>query len=332
MEVNGLKSDVNVPVVSIVVVTYNHEEFIDECIQSCVAQVQYFQNIEIIVADDGSRDGSPAKILKWAQQYPNLIYPVLSEINTGIAANFNRALSVVRGKYIAWLGGDDSMLPEKIVRQVEFLEERPKSAGCYHDAEVFAWPGGHTLGLFSELYAGKAAVTDCIDVQRMLDPRYQMLPSTIMVRADVIPTAFDTRLGFHNDYLFDLESVIVGGPFFRMEGVFTRYRKHEKSIGLAPKTRATMLEENLMVCAIVEARYPVHAAKVNRRAIYYLSLEAVRSFKYGDRKRASSLCKAIVKRGAPARALIIMFFGRVLVQLEDPKYRRLATKLRTIFG
>lgn len=332
MGVSKVKLDADVPLVSIVVVTYNHVDFIDECIESCVTQAQAFPRIQIIVADDGSCDGSPAKIIKWAQQYPNLICPVFSEVNTGIAANFNRALNAVRGRYIAWLGGDDTMLPEKIMRQVEFLEKRPKSAGCYHDAEVFAWPGGHTLGLFSDLYAGKAAKSDCIDVQRMLDPRYQMLPSTIMVRAEVIPSSFDTRLNFHNDYLFDLETVIAGGPFVRMEGVFTRYRKHEKSIGLAPKTRATMLEENLMVCAITEARYPEHAARINRRAIYYLSLEAVRSFKYGDRKRAASLCKAIFKRGALARALIISLFGGMLVKLENPKYRRLATKLRTIFG
>lgn len=332
MEVCKIKSDTDVPLVSIVVVTYNHEGFIDECIESCVMQAQSFPDIEIIVADDGSHDGSPAKIIKWAQKYPCLIRPILSEVNSGIAVNLNRGLNAVRGKFIAWLGGDDIMLPEKILRQFEFLEGHPSAVGCYHDAEVFVWPGGHTLGLFSDLYAGKAAKTDCIDVQRMLDPRYQMLPSTIMVRAEVIPTAFDTRLGFHNDYLFDLESVIAGGPFARMEGVFTCYRKHEKSIGLAPKTRATMLEENLMVCAIAEARYPAHAARINRRAIYYLSLEAIRSFKYGDRKRAISLCKAIVKRGALARALIISLLGGVLVQLEDPKYRRLATKLRTIFG
>lgn len=332
MEVCKIKSDTDVPLVSIVVVTYNHEGFIDECIESCVTQAQSFPDIEIIVADDGSHDGSPAKIIKWAQQYPCLIRPILSEVNSGIAVNLNRGLNAVRGKFIAWLGGDDIILPEKILRQFEFLEGHPSSAGCYHDAEVFAWPGGHTLGLFSELYAGKAATADCVDAERMLDPRYQMLPSTVMVRSEALPASFDTRLGFHNDYLFDLETIIAGGPYARMAGVFTRYRKHAKSIGLSPKTRATMLEENLLVCAIAEARYPAYAANINRRAVYYLCLEAVRSLNQGERTRAISLCKAIAKRGALVRSLIILLFGGALTRLTDPKYRRLATKLRTIFG
>ena len=332
MEVSKIKSDEDAPLVSIVIVTYNHKDFIDECIESCVKQAQTLPSIEIIVADDGSHDGSPAKIIKWAQQYPCLLRPIFSEVNTGIAANLNRGLNAVRGKFIAWLGGDDIMLPGKILRQFEFLEGHPGFAGCYHDADVFSWPSGHTLGLFSELYAGKASNAVSINAKRMLDPRYQMLPSTVMVRSDVIPTTFDTRLGFHNDYLFDLETIIAGGPYARMDGVFTRYRKHEKSIGLSPKTRATMLEENLLVCAIAEARYPVYAANINRRAVYYLCLEAVRSLKQGERNRAVLLCKAIAKRGALARSLIIFLFGGALTRLTDPNYRRLATKLRTIFG
>lgn len=332
MNKNRDNSKNETPIVSIVVITYNHESFIDECINSCVMQGKYFPSFEIIVADDGSRDGAPAKIMKWASDYPSLIRPILSDVNSGIAANLNRGLNAVQGKYIAWLGGDDIMLSEKILRQFEFLESSPMFAGCYHDAEVFAWPGGHTLGLFSELYAGKAAYADSVDAERMLDPRYQMLPSTVMVRSDAIPGTFDTRLGFHNDYLFDLETIIKSGPYARLAGVFARYRKHEKSIGLSSKTRATMLEENLLVCAIAEARYPIFAAKINRRAVYYLCLEAVRSFKQGDRIRAVELCKAIAKRGALARSLFISLFGSMLARLADPQYRRLATKLRTIFG
>lgn len=332
MKGSNNSSNPEAPLVSIVVITYNHQEFIEDCIRSCVIQVQSFPRLEIIVADDGSTDDSPSKITKWAKDYPGLIHPILSESNSGIPSNLNRGLNAARGKFIAWLGGDDMMLPEKVFRQFEFLEKNPSASGCYHDAEVFAWPGGHTLGLFSTLYAGKAASADYINTQRMLDPRYQMLPSTIMVKADAIRSKFDTRLSFHNDYLFDLETIIAGGPFVRMDGVFTRYRKHERSIGLAPRTRAIMLEENLMVCAIAEARYPAHAGRINRRAVYYLSLEAVRSFQYGDRERALSVCKAIAKRRAPARALIISVFGSTLARFADPKYRRIATKLRTIFG
>jgi glycosyltransferase involved in cell wall biosynthesis len=315
--------------VSIVVVTYNHISFIDECLRSCVQQAQDFPSLEIIVADDGSVDGSQMKILQWSKVHPELIVPILSSANTGIAENFNRGLRAARGRYIAWLGGDDAMLPKKILNQFELLESTPESSGCYHDAEVFAWPGGKVLGLFSELYAGKAARAKYVDTKRMLDPRYQMLPSTVMVRRSAVPTAFDVRLSFHNDYLFDLETIISGGPYTRMNGVFTRYRKHEKSIGLSTKTRATMLEENLLVCAIAEARYPELSPAINRRIVYYLFLEAVRSI--GDGTRTLRLCKAIWSRGAYARSLVVLLFGRRLALLANPRYRRLAIRLRTLF-
>lgn len=321
-----------VPTVTIIVVTYNHEAFIDECLLSCVLQAQTFPNLEIVVADDGSSDETGERIRRWAREYPALIFPILVEKNTGIASNFNRGLGTARGELVAWLGGDDVMLPNKISQQVEHLERHPEAAGCYHDAEVFAWPSGHTIGLFSELYAGKAAQAAYVNTTRMLDPRYQMLPSTIMVRRRCLPTAFDTRLRFHNDYLFDLDTIARGGPFVRLEGVLTRYRKHEKSIGLDPTTRATMLEENLIVLAIAEARYPALAENINRRAIYYLSLEAIRSRVDGDHRRTRAICRAILARGAWLRAMAIFLAGGVLVRFAEPKYRRLAVKLRSLLG
>lgn len=318
--------------VSIIVLTFNHEAFIDECIASCVQQHDDYPHLEIVVADDGSCDSTPEKIRQWASKHPDLVRPVLAEQNAGIAENFNQGIRAAQGTLVAWLGGDDVMLPGKIGRQVQLLSAHPEAAGCYHDAEVFAWPSGKTLGVFSELYAGKAASAQLIDVPQMLDPRYQMLPSTIMVRRRAMPNAYDVRLRFHNDFLFDVESIIAGGPYVRMEGVLARYRKHEKSIGRDPRTVATMLEENLIVCAILEARYPGLARRINRRAVYYLSLEAIRSFKQGNPVRTRALCKAIVARGAPIRALIIALAGPLLTRLTEPRYRRLAIRLRSLFG
>lgn len=320
------------PTVSIIVVTYNHEAFIDECLASCMLQLEDFQDIEIVVADDGSSDGNARLIEAWAMKAPGIVRPVLSPVNTGIAANFNRGLAAARGDLVAWLGGDDIMLAGKIAGQVDLLRSKTEASGCYHDAEVFSWPSGKILGLFSDLYAGKAATAAFVDARRMLDPRYQMLPSTVMVRRECLPRQFDTRLAFHNDYLFDLETIIRGGPYFRMEGTYTRYRKHEKSIGLDPATRAAMLEENLIVTAIAEARYPQLSRGIKRRAIYYLSLEALKSLRERDTRRFHALCVAILARGAWVRAAGLRVFGRFLSRLTDQKHRRIALRIRSFFG
>lgn len=320
------------PTVSIVVISYNQGEFIDECLESCVSQAHTISGIEVVVADDGSQDETPQRILEWAAKFPSLVRPVLAEKNCGIAANLNRGLSAARGEFIAWFGGDDVMLAGKIKCQVDFLMRHPQASGCYHDAEVFSWPSGEVQGLFSELYAGRAAKVHHVDLKRMLDPRYQMLPSTVMVRRQCIPGSFDTRLRFHNDYLFDFEAIAKRGPYLRLDGVLTRYRKHDKSIGRDLITRALMLEENLMVMAILEARFPHLAAKINRRSIYYLSLEALKCRRDGDVRKSFSLCLAIWSRGGLVRALCIVLFGGLLSSLANPKYRKIAVKLRSVIG
>jgi glycosyltransferase involved in cell wall biosynthesis len=318
--------------VSIVVVSYNHQDFIHECLESCVQQAANYPHLQIVVADDGSTDRTPEIVRSFAERYPSLVVPALSQVNTGIPKNLSRGLAAATGEFVAWLGGDDVMLPNKIAVQAQALAARPGYAGCYHDSEVFEWPSGQTLGLFSELYAGRAATAEFVDAKRMLNPGYQMLPSSVMARRKCMPTEFDQRLKFHNDYLFDLETILAGGPYFRVDGVYARYRKHQKSIGLASSTRRTMLEENLVTMAIVEARYPHLSNFVNRRAVYYLSLEALRLRSDGDRERSLQLVRSIARRGFPLRAFGIALAAMFARYVLDPRFRKFSVTLRSWFS
>lgn len=315
--------------VTIVVVSYNHEEFIGQCLDSCLLQVDEGYDLQIVVADDGSSDRTQAIVQDYARAHPDLFVPVLSSRNTGIAANFNRGIEAATGDYVAWLGGDDILMPEKVARQHRFLADRPKAHGCYHDAEVFAWPSDQTLGLFSVLYAGKAATADRVDARRMLDPRYQMLPSTVMVRRAHIRHRFDERLKFHNDFLFDLEVILPEGAYWRMDGVLARYRKHDKSIGQNPQIKSEMLEENLMVGAILEARYPALSPYVAKRQSYYIAISAIRALKAGNVRMFDDLCVLLRSRSGWARYLFMKIFGRALVSLDDPRNRKIAMKIRS---
>lgn len=320
------------PRVSLVLVCYNQLEYLDEAVSSCLAQAETYPNIEVVIADDGSSDGTADAARAWAARHPDTIRLALAEKNGGIAANMTNGLSAASGDMIAWLGGDDIMLPGKIVRQVEVLSRHPEASGCYHDAEVFEWPSGRVLGLFSKLYGGRAFTADRVDARRMLDPRFQMLPSTLLVRRDRMPDAFDQRFRFHNDYLFDFETIANGGPYVRMDGSFVRYRKHAQSIGKDPGVVRTLLEENLMVMGLLLARYPHLATAIRRREIYYLLLEALKAQGRGDRERTRGLVKALWARGGRARAAALTLFGPVLSKLADPRYRRLALELRSRFG
>ena len=111
----------NQPLVSIITPTYNHEQYISDCIRS--AQEQTFTDWEMIIVDDGSTDTTYAVAKKLAEQDERI--KVFTQKNVGIfrlSETYNFALAQSRGKYIAVLEGDDVWLPNKLELQVVGLE------------------------------------------------------------------------------------------------------------------------------------------------------------------------------------------------------------------
>lgn len=323
----------NFPSVSLIVITYNQEKFVRDTLESCV--LQDFDSYEIVVCDDGSSDGTQKIILEYQHNYPDLVIPVLSKVNTGIAENLNRGLDVAKGKYIALLGGDDLIMPEKLRLQSETLEGRPDASGCYHDAEVFEWPSGNMIGLFSELYGlGKRKLPD-IDAKKMLSPKYQMLPSTVMFRKNAIgKRRFDSRFRILNDYIFDTQTIIDSGPYVALDIILTKYRRHSSNVGKLKQTRTCMLEENLMAMALLEARYPTYSRLIQNRVRYYLMIEALKVFSEGDKKRHLLLAKLALKKGAYLVGLPVLLFPSVFSRLLASKgfARKVAVLIRRVFS
>lgn len=109
------------PVVSVVIPCYNAECWVGEAIDSCLGQT--YQRVEILAVDDGSTDGS-ADILRL---YGERIHLVCGPNRGGNHAR-NQGFALSQGKYIQFLDADDYLLPEKIERQVAFLEESGAAA------------------------------------------------------------------------------------------------------------------------------------------------------------------------------------------------------------
>lgn len=106
------------PKVSIVIPIYNGANYMREAIDSALAQT--YENIEIVVVNDGSRDkGATRKI---AQSYGDKIRYFEKE-NGGVATALNRALREMTGEYFSWLSHDDIYLPDKIEKQIKYLSE-----------------------------------------------------------------------------------------------------------------------------------------------------------------------------------------------------------------
>jgi glycosyltransferase involved in cell wall biosynthesis len=101
--------------VSIIIPVYNGENYLEESLRSCLQQT--YQNIEILVVDDGSTDRTK-RIVSDFEKNDNRIQYIFKE-NNGVASALNLGLTKIRGDYFTWLSHDDRFLPQKISSQVE---------------------------------------------------------------------------------------------------------------------------------------------------------------------------------------------------------------------
>ena len=108
------------PVVSVVMPAYNAERTLAEAIDSLLAQT--FQNWELIILDDGSRDDTASISLAYTRADPRIRYEA-NPCNLGAAGTRNRGISLARGRWIAFLDSDDVWRPEKLARQLKLAEQ-----------------------------------------------------------------------------------------------------------------------------------------------------------------------------------------------------------------
>lgn len=116
------------PLVTTIIPSYNHAQYIDTAIQSVLAQ--NYGNIELIVVDDGSTDDSHAVIRKYS--HLPMVTTLLNTENRGQSAVMNQALAISKGKYIALLPSDDWFLPDKTTLQVEKMECSDANVGVVY--------------------------------------------------------------------------------------------------------------------------------------------------------------------------------------------------------
>src|SRR5436190_1781919 len=139
------------PLVSIIVPTYQHAGFIGPALDSALGQT--YTNCEILVADDGSTDGTWEVIQAYAQRHPGRLTVLPQKANSGVAGlldNTRRALRLCRGKYLCILEGDDLYLPRRIERQVAWMEADARRVLCGHDVDVFDSETGAHLFYWSD--------------------------------------------------------------------------------------------------------------------------------------------------------------------------------------
>lgn len=124
---------VNNPVISVIVITYNHEKYLSQCLDNILSQninVEY----EIIIGEDCSKDKTKEICYYYKDKYPNIIKLILHETNVGLINNYLSLLNSARGKYITQISGDDYWCDNnKIQMQLDFMESNHNVGLCYTD-------------------------------------------------------------------------------------------------------------------------------------------------------------------------------------------------------
>lgn len=224
------------PTVSVCCITYNHEQFLAEAIESVLMQVTNFE-VEMVIGEDCSTDGTRAIAQEYERRFPGRIRVLTPSVNLGIMPNLRATINECQGEYIALLEGDDYWTDTaKLQRQVEVLQANKQCALCIHDAETFTsetdtteWTFGHEFSHILPAVGSPPQLYSQLDIARY---GWFIPTASMLFRASSLsrpmPAWFDGV--YSGDYTLQLLTT-KQGPAIYLPQIMSRYRLHQQSIG-----------------------------------------------------------------------------------------------------
>lgn len=202
----------NKPKVSVIIPSYNHRPFIGQLVESIFNQT--FQDFELIVLDDGSKDGS-AEFLTLLKEKFN--FHLLIKENEGLCKTLNRGISLAKGEYIVMIGSDDVFTKDRLREQAEYLDLNKHVdivGGCLKLIDELGNPCGEKV----------PAILGNITFESMVVTNRVFAPSA-MIRASV----FERFGTYPENYLFEdyylwLKVLSHGGVIHNMKKYWALYR------------------------------------------------------------------------------------------------------------
>ncbi len=223
--------------VSVIVIFYNEEQFIDEAIESIFAQT--YANWELLLVDDGSTDNSTAIAQHYAGKFPekvcHLEHP--GHQNRGMSASRNLGIANAKGEFMAFLDADDVWLPHKLEWQVTALESQPEAAMVYGPTQWwYSWSGKpedrlldyiHELGVHpNTLYQPPRLIARFLRTEGI-----SPCTCSVLMRREAIERVggFEEIFkGLYEDQAF-FSKVCLSAPVFVTSECLARYRQHPQS-------------------------------------------------------------------------------------------------------
>jgi SAM-dependent methyltransferase len=217
-ELESLSETRDRPLVSVIMIFLNAEPFIEEAIESVLAQS--YDAWELLLVDDGSSDGSTDAALRCAGQHPGKARYLehAGHANLGMSASRNLGIREAKGEYIAFLDADDAWMPEKLKEQVAILNSHPEAAMVYGATQYwYSWTGN------SE------------DAHRDFAQGLGVRPDTLVKPPALVSTLLRNQVATTTGSLARRESLLaVGGYEESFRGLFEDQVLHSKVCLKAP--------------------------------------------------------------------------------------------------
>ena len=203
--------------VSVIIPVYNAEKYIEQTIVSVISQT--YKSVEIIVIDDNSGDDSARIIQALMEKYPQIRYEKLKE-NSGAAVARNRGIALAQGQYLAFLDSDDLWKPEKIQKQVEFLER--------YNAE-FVYTAIEMIDEEGRLVKSKRSIRQEVDYSFLLK-NTMIATSSVLLDIKRIGKFQMPDLRSGQDYATWLMLLRDGRIAYGLDEALVQYRRREGSL------------------------------------------------------------------------------------------------------
>ena len=225
---NGMQKSQG-PMISVLMLTYNHARYISQAIESVLGQNTEFP-IELIICDDASTDGTQEIIRKHAEHDPRIVLSI-QPTNTKFGKNFVDGVSLVRGRYVAFCEGDDYWTSaDKLQRQVSFLEQNPDFSVCAHKVQMFFMnirqPSKENKYIYKDCTADDQRIKDGIFYVDESVANYYFQTGSLVLRwrfTNGFPDWFRQRMMFDH-FMFMLHA--VEGKIKYFDEVMSVWRRH----------------------------------------------------------------------------------------------------------
>ncbi len=196
--------------VSVIMPAYNAENYIMQAIDSALSQT--YKNIEIIVIDDCSTDGTKAKVLSYSN-IPNVFY-YKAEVNNGVAAARNLGISKAKGQFIAFLDSDDVWASTKIERQLQILS---------NNETPLSFTAIEYINSDGERIKGKRQIKERVSYS-LLQKNTMIATSSVIVNRDVVGDIEFPNRKTCEDYSLWLQILQKFGDAIGIDEALVQYR------------------------------------------------------------------------------------------------------------